>query len=140
MNKEQYKRANKTAFTVVAVILGCFLLSTMMGAFMNGFRLRQIILMSVCAAALVACTLALILKRDCRAGATILMASASVAYMALALGGSSDGMYAYGFPILLSSMVYFNVRLVVCGNVVIVVTNILRFILHKNRTDNVFVH
>lgn len=139
MNKEQYKRANKTAYTVVAVILGCFLLSTMLGAFMNGFRQRQIILMSVCAAALVVSTFALILKRDCRAGATILMASASVAYMTLALGGSSDGMYAYAFPILLSSMVYFNVRLVVCGNVVIVVTNILRFVLHKNRADNVFV-
>lgn len=139
MNKEQYKSANKTAYTVVAVILGCFLLSTMMGAFMNGFRLRQIILMSVCGLALVVCTFALILKRDCRAGATILMASASAAYMTLALGGSSDGMYAYAFPILLSSMVYFNVRLVVCGNVIIVVTNILRFVLHKNRADNVFV-
>lgn len=131
MNKEQYRRANKTAYTALSVIVGCFLMSTFLGTFQNGMGVRQAVLIGVCAVALLVCAIGYFTNKDNRRGATIVTGSASLAYVVLALLGSNDGMYAYAFPILLSTMVYFNVRLVVCGNVVVILTNIIRLFLHR---------
>lgn len=56
------------------------------------------------------------------------LGSSAVAYTVIALFNSTEGTYVYAIPILLTSMALLNLRLVVCGNIVILVANILRVV------------
>lgn len=62
---------------------------------------------------------------------------ASIAYVVVVLFGSSVGTYAYAFPVLFGVMAYYNNRLMVCGNILIVVINFTRiFLLDKTHLED----
>ena len=57
------------------------------------------------------------------------MVSSAIAYAVICLFNSTPGTYVYAIPILLASMVYLNLRMVVLGCVVVIVSNIARILL-----------
>lgn len=62
---------------------------------------------------------------------------ASIAYVVVVLFGSSVGTYDYAFPVLFGVMAYYNNRLMVCGNILIVVINFTRiFLLDKTHLED----
>lgn len=58
------------------------------------------------------------------------MASSAFAYFIICLLNSITGTYVYAIPILFASMAYLNMRMVILGNSVIVLANIIRIIIN----------
>lgn len=139
MTKEQYKRANGVVFSVVVIILGYFCLSMTANAlFLNGVQTRTIVQIAASAVGLVAAVTGFLLKRDGKTGAVVMMGSAAAAYMIIVLTGVNTNIYAYAFPILFASMAYFNVKLVIGGNAVIVLTSLLKLLLNLKTMNDGF--
>lgn len=58
------------------------------------------------------------------------MASGAVAYAVICLFNSTPETYVYAIPILFAAMAYLNMRMVVLGNAVIIIANIIRILLN----------
>lgn len=58
------------------------------------------------------------------------MISSAAAYAVICLFNSTEGVYVYAIPILIASFAYLNIRMVVLGNVVVIVSNIARILIN----------
>jgi methyl-accepting chemotaxis protein len=86
---------------------------------------------------LVGAVVSYVLWKDQKKGALGMIICASIAYVVVVLFGSSVGTYAYAFPVLFGVMAYYNNRLMVCGNILIVVINFTRiFLLDKTHLED----
>ena len=138
MTGEQYKRANGVVFSTIVIILGYFVLSLVGFAATNGGTWRTWIQVAFSSVAIVICVLAFIFMRKTKKGALVLLSCATVAYVVLTIVNTSDSTYAYAFPIIFASMVFYNVKMVVAGNVIVLVSNILRTILQYDAQDSAY--
>ena len=68
-------------------------------------------------------------NRNTKICAVGLMASSAFAYFIICLLNSTTGTYVYAIPVLFAAIAYLNMRMVILGNSVIIVANILRIIL-----------
>ena len=129
MTEKQYKRANGTVFPVMMIILGYFALSvvfTMMG---GNRSIGNIVQLLVSIIAMVIAAVGFVTRRGTKAGAIIVLASASVAYGVTTIVAANDGAYAYAFVVLFSAMAFLNKRLIFAGNGIIISANVLRLLL-----------
>ena len=78
---------------------------------------------------ILASTILFIVKRDTKLCAIGLMGSGAVAYAVICLFNATPGTYVYAIPILFAAMAYLNMRMVVLGNVIIIIANIIRILL-----------
>lgn len=135
MTEKQYKRAIGTIFTEMIVVYGV-LLFTLIGAFlqkgMSNMLLVQIIGMAV---ALVISVVGYVAKKRTKAGANIQMAAAAICYSVIVLASESEYTFLYAFFFIIMAMGFCNVRLVVCGNLVALIANIIRFIIRYDAND-----
>lgn len=136
MTQKQYRRANGAVFLVMVVIVGYFALSMVASAlFESSSTWRTYLQAAVSVIALIAIIVCYIGKKDGKAVGIIMSVAATVAYTVITLVGNTEGTYAYGFAILVASMAYLNVRLVVCGNAVIFLANVLRLVTRLGSLD-----
>ncbi|MDE6943264.1 MAG: chemotaxis protein, partial [Lachnospiraceae bacterium] len=78
-----------------------------------------------------------VMWKEQKKGALGMIICASVAYAVVVLFGTSVGTYAYAFPVLFGAMAYYNKRLLVCGNILVVVINATRiFLLDKSQLSD----
>lgn len=132
MNEEQYKRANSAVFPVISIILGYIAVSMLMWANSNTPTWKTWLQLAVAVSALVVSAGAYLFGRKTKECGIIMLVSASMAYMAVSLVGTTISTWAYALPVLLISMAYLNVKLVVCGNVLTLVVNVLRFMVNTD--------
>ena len=146
MTAEQTKRANRTVFPVLAIILGYLALililyvATTKGKPMVGM-IAQII---VSLAALGVSTGIYVTKKDTLLCTRVMLASASIAFVVLEIMSGSATSFAFAYPILIAAMAFLSVRIVVLGNVVILSSTVLRLILRygsstKDEQNDLFV-
>ncbi len=128
MTEKQYKRANGVVFPVLIVVLGYFVLSMLATVATGGGSWRTVVQMLFSIAAIVVTIIGFVAKRGTKAGAVVMLGSASVAYAVITLVGTIEGTYAYAFVILFSAMAFLNVRIIVMGNIVIIAANLLRIL------------
>lgn len=126
MTKEQYRRANRTVFIVMAIILGYLLLATVMATSNTGFGPATVIRIIVGVICLGVAIFGFVTKRDSRQGALILSYSAIIAYAVFVAVGTSVATYAYLFPILFAVMVYFDYKLIRILCIISILANALR--------------
>lgn len=136
MTKEQYKKANGTVFPVLVIILGYFAFSMVAWMLTAAATWRTYIQLGVSVLALIACVIAFITQRTTKSGAIIMLGSASVAYIVIRLIGTTAGTWAYVFPVLFATMAFLNIRLIVAGNIIAVVSSILHLGLNYSAIDN----
>jgi len=111
------------------IVLGYFCLTLGMGALIDGgWRVFPQLVVSV--AAVIAAIVFFITKKDTKTGAVGMLASATAAYAVCVLLNSNNEVFAYAFPILFAAMAFMNVRIIVSGNIVIIASNLLRFIFY----------
>lgn len=139
MTQKQYKRANGVVFSVIVIVLGYFCITMpLSAATVTGFNIRTILQIIFSILGMIGTVIGFIAKKDGKAGAVIMLASASVAYAVIFLTGTNMNVYAYAFPILFAAMAYFNVRLVVAGNAVILGIILLKFLMNLRALDSAF--
>lgn len=128
MTKKQYRSANGTVYPVLMVILGYFILTLLAFMLMIGPTWKSGLQLGTDVAAVIVCTGIFLKARDTKLCAVVMLVSGSVAYMVIVLFNSSDVSFVYAYAILFASMAFLNVRLIVAGNAVIIVSNLFRIL------------
>lgn len=65
----------------------------------------------------------------------ILMVSAAAVYAVVCLLGTTSGTWAYALPVIFAAMAYLNMRLIIGGNTVAILVNVIRLIAISGRDD-----
>lgn len=136
MTVDQYRRANKRAYIILMMILVYLLGSVVLGTVLNGFSGAMAAQMAVIVVAMIMSTVAVIVLPDKRIGMICMMAPGAASYVVVALLNRNEYAFIYAFVFVIMSMCFYNLRLVVLGNVVVFITNIIRLILRGNFSDS----
>lgn len=134
MTQKQLKTANSAVFPVLMLILTYFLVTLGMAAFgMSDWKV--LLQLGATIVAIVVSIAGYTTKKDQRACSIILLGSAAVVYTAIALLNRTENTFIYAFAIIIASIAFMNVRLVAIGNVLIIVLNIIRLLMHAMSED-----
>lgn len=137
MTESQYRRSNRTVLALIVVILVYFVMVMGARTFTLDADLGTYLRVGVPVLMLVGAVVSYVLWKDQKKGALGMIICASIAYVVVVLFRSSVGTYAYAFPVLFGVMAYYNNRLMVCGNILIVVINFTRiFLLDKTHLED----
>lgn len=128
MTKKQYKSANSAVYSVLIVVLGYFILTLVGHLLISEATWKIYLQLGTDVAAVAASTAVFIKKREEKICSVVMLASASLAYMMVILFNTSDLTFVYAYAILFSAMAFLNMRIIVAGNVVIIVSNLLRIL------------
>ena len=136
MTSEQYGRANRTVYPIILTLYVYLILILIAYLASNPATVAAYIQIVVSIITIIAATFFLKTKRYTKAGGVGMLASASVAYVVVVLLNGSAESFAYAYPILFAAMVYLNVRIIVAGNLVVLISCILRLITRLGDTAN----
>lgn len=128
MTKEQLRRANTTVFPIAAIILAYMMIVILGFIAVNGGKAStgNYLQVIVSAVALVVSIVFFIAKRDTKLCSIILMVMPSVAYSVTVLTNRNLESFAYAFPILFLAICFMNIRFMIGGNAVIIITNVVK--------------
>lgn len=131
MTKEQYRRANGTVYPIVVVVYAyLFIIMTLLSV-TSGGNVATYVQMGVSVLAIISASVFFFTKRDTKLCGVAIMIIASIAYAAVIMVSGSFVAFTYAIPVLISAMAYLNIRLVIGGNSVIVLFNLIRlFVFH----------
>lgn len=136
MTNEQYKRANSTVFPIIAIIMAyCALVMIMYIATNDGTNWTHYIQIVGAVAALIAATGAFVWKRNSQECTIIMLGSATLAYMIIAIFNNNFMSFAYAFPILFASVVFLNERIMIVGNILVIIANVLKLLIRYSGSD-----
>ena len=135
MTKEQYRRANKVVFPIMILILGYLLFA--MGALVltksDSAGWYTYVEMLASLVGLILVVVMFLTKQDTKLCGVCMMGAGAFVYIVFRLIGTSEGTSIYGYPILIASMMYLNVKMVIWGNSAIVGANIIRVLMHLDK-------
>ncbi len=136
MTESQYRRANRTVFILVSVILTYFILVMGATALRSGGNLQTYLRAGMVALMYIGTVIFYMTGKGQKKAAIGMMACATVAYAVIVLFGENTSVYAYAFPVLFGAMVYYNQRLLIAGNAAIIILNLIRtFIIDKSQLE-----
>ena len=136
MTGSQYRRANRTVFILVSVILTYFILTMGATALRSGSNLQTYLRAGMVALMYIGTVIFYMTGKGQKKAAIGMMACATVAYAVIVLFGENTSVYAYAFPVLFGAMVYYNQRLLIAGNAAIIILNLIRtFIIDKSQLE-----
>ena len=133
MTKEQLKKANKRAFTMIMIIFGYVFLSDI--AYITYYPPERItwscyVQIATATLALVASIVSYVRKKDDIKCAYAMLLASGVAYSIIRLVSMTDDNCMYAVPILIVAMTYLDKKIIAIGNAIFLVTNIIRFIMN----------
>jgi len=132
MSVSQYKRANKRIYILLMIIYVYLFGSTIMSVSSYGMTMGTYLQLGVIVVAALVGTIAFITLRHTRPGMIMMMSAGALTYVVVALTNKNEYAFIYAFIFIVLSMSFFNMRLVVLGNIVVILTNIIRLI-QRNR-------
>ena len=137
MTESQYRRANRTVLSVVIVILVYFIFIMGVSALVSKGDSQPYIRVLASVLMLIGTIMSYVLWKDQKKGAIGMMVCATIAYAVMVLIGTGTGAYAYAFPVLFGAMAYYNRKLLVMGNVIIILCNLIRtFVMDKAQLED----
>ncbi len=115
MNKEQFIRANKMAFIInLFVLVSAFLLMIFQGLEI-GFNAGIIIEMIATVLAFCSLMIGITRGKDNKLGVMTILTASAFVYLVVILVQNQFVFFSYGIPILISAIVYLNLRVVKAG-------------------------
>ena len=135
MTAAQYKRANTAIYPILMIILGyvCLIMVGQITAVEAGWNHYLQIVISV--AAILSATAFFVTRRDTKLCSIGMLGSVSIAYFVIVLCSNNIECFSYAFPILFCTMVLMNGRFVVAGDIVIMVTNVIKLVMRYGGAD-----
>ena len=131
MNEKQYLRANKRVFLAVTIIFA-YITLTMLAALAANHGdhfVRIVIQCLVSVGVIIISVLGYLTRKETHTCAIILTTAMIVGYAAVALLNTTEGTWAYAFPLVIAAMVYLDERLMKIINSVFLLANIVRLML-----------
>ena len=129
MTESQYRRANRTVLSVIIVILVYFMFTMGALGLIVGDGNVPYARVLTSALMLIGTIICYVLWKDQKKGAIGMMVCATVAYAIMVLFGDDTSVYGYAFPVLFGAMAYYNEKLILAGNGVIIAINVVRALL-----------
>lgn len=126
MTAQQYERANKVVFPVTVIALVMMFLLLIAEA--KTINISTIVQMVGVIIGLVIGIISFVTQKRTKAGAIGLMSSGTFAYLIIMCVGTDKMQYIYAFPFLFAAMVYLNRKIVLGGNLFIIIANVVRMI------------
>lgn len=132
MTKDQFKRVNRMVFSVLMVIMGYVFLSLLAYSAKGYATWATYLQIAASLATIFLSIIFYVTKKDTNMCALVMLLSSAVTYFILRLVSTTDSSFSYALPVLLIAMAYMNKRYIVVGNIVIIISNILRVVLRLN--------
>ena len=136
MTRSQYLAANRRAYFILVMIFSYFLVTLIGGIALNGMEKNMIVQIVVVVLAAIGSTVSLKKLPDKRVGMISMMACGAITYTVIALLNRNEYAFIYAFVFIIMSMFFYNLRLVVLGNVVVFISNIVRMSLTGGFSDS----
>lgn len=135
MTENQYTRASKAIFPVL-VVLYVYQLFTFIGVWAMGRpSVSLYVQIVVVISAIIGSTFAYIKGRGTRKGMIIMMSFGAFNYAVIAICNKNEYSFLYGFVMLFIATIFMNTRLIVLGNVVVIISNIIRLIINYDQAS-----
>jgi len=135
MTENQYRRSIGGTF-VELMIVYAYLLLTFGGALLsNGAKTGLVVQLAAVAVSILVCIVAFKVQRATRIGMIIMMSTAAFTYTVIAILNENTYTFLYGFIFIVMPLCFFNMRLTILGNTVIIVANILRLLIRYDKAD-----
>ena len=129
MTPKQYRQANGAVYPVIVVILGYFIVTLLAFVLLSGGTGRTWAQLITAGLAIIVSTVLFITKRNTKTCGVAMMASSAIAYAVICLFNTTPGIYVYAIPILFAAVAYLNMRMVVLGNIIVLISNAVRIFL-----------
>ena len=126
MTESQYRRANGTVYTVVAVILVYYIVAMGYSVSSSAVLWQGYLKVIVSVLAFIGATVSFLLWRNEKKAGIAMLLFSTVAYSVIVLFGIDVGVYAYAFPVLFATMVYYNKKIMIYGNSLILLANVIK--------------
>lgn len=127
MEREQYIRSSRVAYPAIMVTCFSVLVMLVLGCLRSGAATNQVLQIVLIVASMVISTIFFITKKDCKLGMIVIAGMGGFMYLVLSFLNNMEYVFAIGFVILFISMSYLNKRLIIGGNVIIIVGFIVHF-------------
>lgn len=126
MTETQRKKANGTAYLVLAIILGYTIISLFLAVVMMGGGPKVLGELAVCLICLIVASIVKFTKGGARSTTVTIMICIAISYTALAMLNTTPGTYVYGYILLFAIIVFLDKKLTIYASGVIVFANVLR--------------
>lgn len=127
MNSEQYSRANRITLITSTIIILATVGLVLAGSYPN-FDGRTNISVVGAVAGLILAILGGTVKKDEKMGSVLLMGGTTISYFVVMVGTNEPVYIIMSMPILVSSIIYLNFRLVMIGNSIVALSFLIVFI------------
>lgn len=127
MTKEQYRVANKMVYTVLTALMVYIVISLAM-ALRNGTEFTIVLQLVVSVIGLVIGTIGFVGKREEKMGSIMIVLGPTIAYFVMMCTNGTPLTMIYAFPIMLAAMVYLNARLMMIGDVVVIIGSLIQIV------------
>ena len=135
MTAAQYKRANTTILPILVIIMGYVCLAMFGQITAYGFQGKYLAQIIVSAITIIVVIVSYVINREKKIGSIVMLLAASLAYMVIVLCSDNIECYAYGFPILFSTMALLHVKYVIAGDIIIITTNVIKLALRYGGSE-----
>ncbi|WP_029320917.1 methyl-accepting chemotaxis protein [Butyrivibrio sp. AE3004] len=115
MNPQQYRLANKVSFLVCSIIIGCGVMLTIGDITSRGITLGNASIIISAIVGMLMLVAGNFRFPEVKLGSVLIMGGATIFYFVLLIAQDNMVYFAFGLPILISSIIYLNVRLCRAG-------------------------
>lgn len=133
MTKEQYIRSNKVAYPLIMITCVCVLSILIFNGFNENAGQNIIAQVVGIIVAMLIATLFFILKKDEKIGMIVIAGMGGAMYLILSFLNEKSYIFIFGFIILFICMAYLNKRIIIGGNIMIIVGFIVHFLRLKDK-------
>lgn len=132
MTKEQFRRANSVVRNTLSVILIYIIITVGLAFLLQGKKTFPIMIqLLVGVIAFVVVQFIYAKEKDTKRCGIVMLSAGTVIYFVIAMFNGTEGTYVYVFPILFAAIIYLNYKIVLFGNVVALIANIIRLIIRS---------
>lgn len=128
MNSEQYIRANRITLITSTIIILATIGLVFAGSASTGFDAKANVAVVGAVAGLILAAVGGTAKKAEKMGSILLMGGATISYFVVMVSTNDPVYIIMGMPILVSSIIYLNFRLVMVGNCVVSISFLIVFI------------
>lgn len=133
MTKEQFRRANLVVKNILSIILLYLMVTLGLAIALDGKKTFAVAIQFIAAVlAFIVIQIIYVKEKETKKCGVIMLLAGTVVYFVVALFNSVSGTYVYVFPILFAAIIYLNDRIVLAGNTIALVANVIRRLIMRS--------
>ena len=129
MTKEQFRRANLVVKNILSIFLLYMMVTLGLAIALDGKKTFAVLNQFIAAVlAFIVIQIIYVKEKETKKCGVIMLLAGTVVYFVVALFNSTNGIYVYVFPILFAAVIYLNEKIIIAGNSIALIANIIRLI------------